>query len=111
MPHHTLAITAPAKINLFLKILGRRPDGYHELYSLVQAINLCDKLTLTEIGRGTELIGNSGDVPLDATNIIWKAVELLRRETGFTAGIRVHLDKQIPIGAGLGGGARMQLQL
>jgi len=105
MAESSVTIDTPAKINLFLKILGKRPDGYHDIYSLVQAVDLYDTLTISEINKGTELIGATADVPLDSSNIIWKATELLRRQTGFTQGIQVNLTKRIPVGAGLGGGS------
>jgi 4-diphosphocytidyl-2-C-methyl-D-erythritol kinase len=105
MADRSVTIDTPAKINLFLKILGKRPDGYHDIYSLVQTVNLYDTLTISEIDRGTELIGNTTKVPLDSSNIIWKAVELLRRQTGFAQGIQINLTKRIPVGAGLGGGS------
>jgi 4-diphosphocytidyl-2-C-methyl-D-erythritol kinase len=105
MADRLVTIDAPAKINLFLKILGKRPDGYHDIYSLVQTVDLYDTLTISEINRGTELIGATSVVPLDSSNIIWKAAELLRRQTGFTQGIQVNLIKRIPVGAGLGGGS------
>lgn len=105
MADRSLTIDTPAKINLFLKILGKRPDGYHDIYSLVQTVDLYDTLTISETDRGTKLIGTATVVPLDSSNIIWKAVELLRKQSGFTQGIRVNLTKRIPIGAGLGGGS------
>ncbi|TFH65077.1 MAG: 4-(cytidine 5'-diphospho)-2-C-methyl-D-erythritol kinase [Candidatus Zixiibacteriota bacterium] len=105
MADRSVTIDTPAKINLFLKILGKRPDGYHEIYSLVQTVDLYDTLTISDTTGGTELISAATTVPLDSSNIIWKAVELLRRQTGFTQGIRVNLTKRIPVGAGLGGGS------
>jgi 4-diphosphocytidyl-2-C-methyl-D-erythritol kinase len=101
----SVTIDAPAKINLFLKILGRRHDGYHDIYSLVQAVNLYDTLAISVTNQGTELVGTAGNVPLDSSNIIWQAVELLRQQTGFTQGICINLTKRIPVGAGLGGGS------
>jgi 4-diphosphocytidyl-2-C-methyl-D-erythritol kinase len=105
MADSSVTIETPAKINLFLKILGKRPDGYHDIYSLVQAVDLYDTLEISEIKKGTELIGATANVPLDSSNIICKAVELLRRQTGFTQGIQINLTKRIPVGAGLGGGS------
>lgn len=105
MNDQALTIAASAKINLFLKILGKRSDGYHDIYSLVQAISLHDELTLSIIGSGIELTASSTDVPLDSGNIVWKAIDLLRERVGFREGIRVHLTKRIPVGAGLGGGS------
>jgi 4-diphosphocytidyl-2-C-methyl-D-erythritol kinase len=68
-------------------------------------VNLYDALTVSDTTRGTELISAATTVPLDSSNIIWKAVELLRQQTGFTQGIRINLTKCIPVGAGLGGGS------
>jgi 4-diphosphocytidyl-2-C-methyl-D-erythritol kinase len=105
MADRSVTIDTPAKINLFLKILGKRPDGYHEIYSLVQTVDLYDTLTISVTTGGTELIGDATTVPLDSSNIIWKAAELLRRQSGFSQGIQVDLTKRIPVGAGLGGGS------
>lgn len=100
-----LTIEAPAKINLLLKVLGKRPDGYHEIYSLVQAISLYDTLSLTGIDSGIEIVSDSPDFPLGSDNLIWKAVALLQQELGFKGGVRVEVTKRIPMGAGLGGGS------
>jgi 4-diphosphocytidyl-2-C-methyl-D-erythritol kinase len=105
MADRSITVDTPAKINLFLKILGNRPDGYHDIYSLMQTVDLCDTLTISVTASGTELISNATTVPLDSSNIIWKAVELLRRQTSFTQGIQINLTKRIPVGAGLGGGS------
>jgi 4-diphosphocytidyl-2-C-methyl-D-erythritol kinase len=105
MADSSLTIDAPAKINLFLKVLGKRSDGYHDIYSLVQTVDLYDTLTISVCDSGTELGGDTTTVPLDSSNIIWKAIELLRGQMGFTQGIRVNLVKRIPVGAGLGGGS------
>ncbi len=105
MTGREVIIDAPAKINLFLKILGKRPDGYHDIYSLMQTISLYDTLVISETDRGIELIGSTDVVPIDSSNIIWKAVDLLRRHVGFTQGIKVRLTKRVPVGAGLGGGS------
>ena len=105
MADRSVTIDTPAKINLFLKILGMRSDGYHDIFSLVQTVDLYDTLTISEIDSGTALIGDTANVPLDSSNIIWKAVELLRRQTSFAHGIQINLTKRIPVGAGLGGGS------
>jgi 4-diphosphocytidyl-2-C-methyl-D-erythritol kinase len=102
----SLSIKAPAKINLFLKVLGKRPDGYHEIYSLVQAVSLYDTLVLSQLPKsGIDLVCESDSVPSDATNLVWQAAELVDREIGLPGGLRIELRKQIPVGAGLGGGS------
>lgn len=95
---------SPAKINLFLKILGKRPDGYHELSSLFQTIDLVDYLDC-ELSEHDCLTCNDAVIPLDTSNLILKATNLFRKKTGQTVGFKIHLDKKIPIQAGLGGGS------
>jgi 4-diphosphocytidyl-2-C-methyl-D-erythritol kinase len=100
-----LTILAPAKINLFLKVLGKRSDGYHDVFSLVQAVNLYDTLVIENSHQTFELIVDNPRIPADQSNLVWKATELLRREAGFREGVRISLEKKIPMGAGLGGGS------
>jgi 4-diphosphocytidyl-2-C-methyl-D-erythritol kinase len=102
---------APAKINLYLHILGRRPDGYHELETLMAPISLGDTLDLDLIPSGT--VGDGGieftcsDPALaDAKdNLATKAARLFLDEFKLTTGVRIHLEKAVPVGAGLGGGS------
>ncbi len=100
-----LTLTAPAKINLFLEVLGKRPDGYHELETVMQEIDLVDTLTLEEMGKGIELTCTQPDVPCDENNLVWKAIHTFQKDTGVKKGIKVHLEKRIPVAAGLGGGS------
>ncbi|MFQ5862175.1 MAG: 4-(cytidine 5'-diphospho)-2-C-methyl-D-erythritol kinase [Candidatus Brocadiales bacterium] len=101
----TISLTAPAKINLFLEVLGKRPDGYHELETVMQEIDLVDTLTLEEMDRGIELTCTGQDVPCDENNLVWKAVSIFQEETGVKKGVRIHLVKRVPVAAGLGGGS------
>lgn len=110
--HATLKISAPAKINLFLEVLNKRPDGFHNLNSLFQTVSLYDHLTfqLTDTGKiELELTGqvltNQTPIPLDQTNLIARAWEAVREFIPHTKGARVSLKKNIPIAAGLGGGS------
>ncbi len=97
---------APAKLNLGLKILRRRPDGYHEIVSVLQTVDLCDRLVFTPAPPGETLVrADRPDVPGGPENLVYRAVELLRRATGAGNGVRVDLVKRIPAGAGLGGGS------
>ncbi|MBI3800008.1 MAG: 4-(cytidine 5'-diphospho)-2-C-methyl-D-erythritol kinase [Deltaproteobacteria bacterium] len=102
-----IMMLAPAKVNVFLRIVGRRPDGYHWLDSLMVPVNLCDEVTI-EAHRGQpEIVVTCDDlaVPSDETNLAYKAATLLCRETATSAKISIALHKRIPAGAGLGGGS------
>ncbi|MCZ6636536.1 MAG: 4-(cytidine 5'-diphospho)-2-C-methyl-D-erythritol kinase [bacterium] len=95
-----------AKVNLGLKILGRREDGYHDLVSIFQTVDLHDRLTFEPAEGGQiDLICSDQSLPTGEENLIYRAVVLLREETGVDRGVRIHLEKQIPVGAGLGGGS------
>ena len=106
---------APAKVNLFLRILGRREDGYHLLDSLMLPVSLCDEIQIwldgavsAERPASSARIRLSCDdprVPSDETNLAYRAASLLCREAGLTARVSLHLVKRIPAGAGLGGGS------
>ena len=97
----TLSAFAPAKLNLFLHITGRRDDGYHELQTLFQLLDFGDTLHFEVTGDG-ELSLESPELGIPAEdNLIMKAARLLRADTG--AGARIRLDKRIPAGGGLGG--------
>jgi 4-diphosphocytidyl-2-C-methyl-D-erythritol kinase len=95
---------SPAKINLFLRVLGKRTDGFHELSTLMQAVSLCDILDI-RLDTHDQLICNDPHIPLDASNLVLKAAHLFRHKTGIKAGLNMHLQKHIPIQAGLGGGS------
>lgn len=99
-----LTLISPAKINLFLKILGKRADGYHELASLFQTVSLVDTLHFSLVSQDSLTCTNSF-VPTDASNLIWKAVELFRQKTNLQFAIKIHVEKIIPVQAGLGGGS------
>ena len=103
-----LRLRAPAKINWTLEVLRIRPDGYHEIRSVLQTLELCDTVTLRESTEIELLLsGDAGhlvDEPIDQ-NLAWRAADALRRRAGTRAGVRIELDKRIPIAAGLGGGS------
>ena len=98
-----LTCVAPAKINLVLEVLGKRADGYHEIRSLVQTINLCDVLSF-ELADKTSFECTEPSLQT-SDNLVIQAVELLKKVSGYAKGIRIRLDKRIPWGAGLGGGS------
>ncbi|MBM4446726.1 MAG: 4-(cytidine 5'-diphospho)-2-C-methyl-D-erythritol kinase [Chloroflexi bacterium] len=94
---------APAKINLVLEVLGKRDDGYHEIHSLVQTINLCDVLYFEPADK---VAFECTERSLQASdNLVVQAVELLKKVSGCDKGVRIRLEKRIPWGAGLGGGS------
>lgn len=102
---YRLTLNAPAKVNLHLEILGRRPDGYHEILSIFQAVSLYDGVRLRSLTSREDLrLKCSVPIPQQA-NTVTRAVELFRRATGINQGIGIELDKRIPLGAGLGGGS------
>lgn len=99
-----LFLRSPAKVNLFLQIRGRCSDGYHELASLFQAISLCDHLHFKE-SECDLLTCSDPTLPVDHTNLISKAVHLFRSKTGIKRHWTIHVQKNIPQQAGLGGGS------
>lgn len=102
-----LLVSAPAKINLHLEVLGLRPDGFHELAMVMQTLDLADTLALRPTADGAiSLVCDRSDLPTDGSNLIVKAAELLRARVGLPElGVAITLTKRIPIGAGLAGGS------
>ncbi|KAL7113608.1 hypothetical protein ACP275_04G071100 [Erythranthe tilingii] len=102
-----LTLFSPCKINVFLRITGKRADGFHDLASLFHVISLGDKIkfSLSPSKSTDRLTTNVPGVPLDDKNLIIKALNLFRRKTGTDKYFWIHLDKKVPTGAGLGGGS------
>jgi 4-diphosphocytidyl-2-C-methyl-D-erythritol kinase len=101
-----ISLPAFAKINLSLRVLGRRADGYHEISTVFQTITLQDRLTFREHSDGRfELTCTDPTIPVDESNLVYKAAAALRARYGITRGARVELEKTIPAGGGLGGGS------
>ncbi|MCL6588751.1 MAG: 4-(cytidine 5'-diphospho)-2-C-methyl-D-erythritol kinase [Firmicutes bacterium] len=115
-------IQAPAKVNLALDVLYKRPDGYHEVDMVMQAISLADELSFEDAPPREGIPQNQGRVPnegqpwLELTcsdprlptgrdNLAWRAAELLQQETGINRSVRIHITKKIPVAAGLAGGS------
>ena len=99
-------VLAPAKLNLFLEVLGRRPDGYHEIESLMVTVNLYDTLTFTDDSSGAiSLRCDDPSLPIGSENLVVKAAERLKAATGCLAGRGSSLEKVIPAQAGLAGGS------
>jgi 4-diphosphocytidyl-2-C-methyl-D-erythritol kinase len=101
-----VVVWAPAKVNLHLEILGKRPDGYHALETLMVAINLYDTLVFAEDASGQlSLLCNRPEVPTGPANLAIRAAELLRKTTACSRGAKIRLVKRIPLAAGLAGGS------
>jgi 4-diphosphocytidyl-2-C-methyl-D-erythritol kinase len=96
---------APAKINLYLHILGRRPDGFHELETLMAPISLGDTLDIELIPSGIEFTCSDPALSDAKDNLATKAARLFLEEFKLATGVRIHLEKAVPVGAGLGGGS------
>ena len=102
---HYVKQFAPAKINLYLHILGRRPDGFHELETLMAPISLGDTLEIDLIGTGIEFTCSDPALGDARENLATKAARVFLEEFKLGNGVRIHLEKQVPVGAGLGGGS------
>ena len=100
-----LHLNAYAKINLTLDVLGDRPDGYHDIETVMHTIELHDSITLREDGDGIAVRCASPDVPQDTQNIVHRAASLLKETFRVPRGVEVELTKCIPIASGLGGGS------
>ena len=99
-------LLSPAKVNLFLKVLSKRPDGYHEIYSLMQPISLYDEVTI-DVGEGDGITVSTdhAGVPAGKDNLAFRAADLVLKETGERRKVSIYIRKTIPVGAGLGGGS------
>ncbi|MCL5986550.1 MAG: 4-(cytidine 5'-diphospho)-2-C-methyl-D-erythritol kinase [Actinobacteria bacterium] len=99
--------SAYAKINLFLDVLSKRPDGYHDIQSIMQSISLCDLLLFEKHQGGVEVSSNWDGMPGESENLVSRSVELLRKlyPEKIDCGVVVHITKNIPIAAGLAGGS------
>lgn len=105
-----MRLLAPAKINLFLQVTGKRVDGYHDLVTIMCCIGLYDTITLSFDTRGISLICNDPDIPDDEANLAHRAASLFigslsKEEGNKPKGVKISIEKKIPIGAGLGGGS------
>ena len=101
-----LTLPSPAKLNLFLHITGKRADGYHNLQTIFQLIDLYDYLTFDTSDASTgDIVVSQIDQVNPQDNIVYKAAQLLKQHTGYTGSCHISIDKHIPMGAGLGGGS------
>lgn len=101
-----IELLSPAKINLFLDVFGKRNDGYHDIITVFEKIDLCDTIRLTAISDDKIVFASdSRDIPQDETNLAYKAALILKKAAGVSAGVKIDIKKKIPVAAGLGGGS------
>ncbi len=100
-----MRLHCPAKVNLYLRVLGRRPDGYHELVTVMQPLSLGDRLTVTPGGDTLSFVCDHPEVPQGPENLVWRAAQGFQEETGIRVAAHLKLEKRIPVAAGLGGGS------
>ena len=96
---------SPCKVNLLLNILGKRPDGFHELETVMHPVRLFDELQFERAGNQIQLTCDEPALPVDSQNLIYRAAEAFLKIQNRRDGVRIHLHKQIPLAAGLGGGS------
>lgn len=101
----TLEKKSPCKINLLLNILGKRADGFHELETVMHPVNVFDELGFARVTRGFHLTCSDVSLPTDAGNLVHRAAMSFLHRTEIRDGVRIHLEKRIPLAAGLGGGS------
>jgi 4-diphosphocytidyl-2-C-methyl-D-erythritol kinase len=100
-----VVIPAPAKINLFLEIVARRPDGFHEIESVLQLVDLCDEVRLCRRRDGIRLHVSGAELPEGRDNLAYRAAAAALETAGVSDGVEIRLVKRIPVGGGLGGGS------
>lgn len=100
-----LSLSAPAKINLSLRVLGKREDGFHAVETRMCPISIADRMDLARTKEGLEFTCSDSTLPVDESNLVIKALRAFEQRTGQHHGWKVHLDKSVPSGAGLGGGS------
>lgn len=100
-----LSKASGCKVNLLLNVLGKRADGYNELETVMHPVNLCDRLDFERAETGIRLSCSDNRLPTNSKNLVFRAAAIFLQTIGSNDGIRVHLHKQIPIAAGLGGGS------
>lgn len=102
----SLRLYSPAKLNLFLKVLNKRPDNFHNLETIFERINLLDEIRLTANSTGKiKIICDHPQVPKGPKNLVYKVSQMLKKEFGITQGVTINIKKNIPVAAGLAGGS------
>lgn len=102
----TITVLSPAKVNLTLEVLGKRPDRYHEIRSIMQPVDLFDEVKIDVLdGTGIDIQTKGLKIPRGNRNLAWKAADIFIKESGLRAKVSIFIKKVIPAGAGLGGGS------
>jgi 4-diphosphocytidyl-2-C-methyl-D-erythritol kinase len=96
---------SPCKVNLLLNILGKRADGFHELETIMQPVNFCDELVFERGGSGVQLSCSDKTLPVNSKNLVFRAAKKILKAAKIRDGVKIHLEKKIPLAAGLGGGS------
>lgn len=103
---NSIELKSRAKINLSIDVLGKRPDGYHLVEMIMQTIDLFDIIKIFSLDEDKIIISsNSKEIPTDSSNIVYKAANLIKKEFDIKKGIEIHIDKNIPVAAGMAGGS------
>jgi len=105
LEYRQITYTSPCKFNLFLDVVDRRPDGFHEVVTVMEPLSLCDKLHIRETSGELEVCADQAGVPDGPDNIVYQAAQLIREEAGVKRGVNIRIDKNVPTAAGLGGGS------
>jgi 4-diphosphocytidyl-2-C-methyl-D-erythritol kinase len=100
-----VTLTSASKVNLFLEVLGRRDDGYHEICSIAALTELCDTIVLERRTSGITIWSQDPKVPTGSDNLCYRAADLLLRHSGVHGGVSIRIEKHIPIAGGMGGGS------
>ena len=101
----SVGLNSPCKVNLLLNILQRRADGFHELETVMHPVAYCDRLEFKRAGSGVELTCSEAGLPVDGRNLVHRAATAFLEAVKISDGVRIHLEKRIPLAAGLGGGS------
>jgi 4-diphosphocytidyl-2-C-methyl-D-erythritol kinase len=96
---------SPCKVNLILNILGKRPDGFHELETVMQPVNICDEMTFERSGSGWQLTCSHPELPCDSKNLVHRAATAFLAAAKISDGVKIHLQKNLPLAGGIGGGS------
>ncbi len=101
----TLEKKSACKVNLLLNIMGQRADGFHELETVLHPVNLHDTLTFERSENGIQLTCSEPTLPTDSKNLVYRAARIFLNQANLSEGLKIHLEKKIPLAAGLGGGS------
>jgi 4-diphosphocytidyl-2-C-methyl-D-erythritol kinase len=96
---------SPCKVNLILNILGQRADGFHELETVMQPVNICDEMTFERAGSSLQLTCSNPELPCDSKNLVHRAATAFLAAAKISDGVKIHLQKNLPLAGGIGGGS------